>query len=285
MSINSLFLNPEILDELVDKINNVQPKKSVTSLLNSDGNLTVSNTPTQGSISIANEPNVDIINTPKIISEFVHNINLIESLNSTGSVENQISFTQSKNTISTNNNLSSILLDENQNLQLIQTKLKKINMINPYSSDGAPNDLLSSDGQGGITWQSNNGVNTLKYIFNDFKQQVATTSDSELSIYSSSLLSGFTIGRRIEILVNFSYYEQNNVPAVQIIAILNNDQIGQQIVNSSYDVDGSHITRSVNFNFINTQDKQTIDINLQINGGGNIYFDGGDYVSILIYEN
>lgn len=286
MSINSLTSNPQIIEDLVDKIEQNLPSQPITNISNSDNNLVIQVNGQSATLNLAQS--IDIINSLTLDGDLgVQDIN-------TNSVKLQLETANSK--ISFENDLKlelfngnhQVQLLQNGNLNLVNTNLKTNNMINPFPIDGQNNELLATDENNNLLWvpESEAGLNMTYQVFSLYQGQSSASSNTSLLLYSNPSIQGFIIGATTVIEVSFSYYETAGFSDPYYIqAIL--DGTTQNLVLTYLGLDSLHVPRKAIFSFTNTQQTQSLSISLVTTNPQpfvDLVIDSGDYFCLNISQ-
>ena len=281
MSINSLCSNPQILDDLIDKLENILPTEPIQDLTNTDNNVLVSVVNTE--IGIINlNTTLDVsgivcntyqgILTPSV--KFNDNINIKGGANTTYS---DISLNDTSIVISTNQNNHQMTLSDNFYLSNVQ--LKTGDMKNPFLTDGQAGQALSTNGNNSIIY-TNFETTLTKFITVNSFNQTFNTNNTSLNLYTGSDIGGFTIGKKCVIDVLFTTYSSVSAP-FYIDCVVNGNT---QTINTTIGEVGVHTSYGALFQYTNTAEIQTVSINIRPTQGA-LFVDTGDSFNILIYEN
>jgi hypothetical protein len=290
MSINSLLSNPIILDELQTIVNNYIPpsQEGITTLVNTDNNFDLSVLGNVGTVNLSNELTLNQITSAVIGNNEAAKLDITNNeldlkLQVTGGVNPNIILNEDSASLKISS-INSVILDSSGNLNFNNVLLKTNNMLNPFLLDGTNGQLLKTDGNNNLSWVNSSSFSLpmgLKNIFQTSIQQ-PVAENTVLELYNSDI-SGFTVGKKILITVNFTFYTDDLVNAIVLVKV---DNVLAKSINTSINNVFVHTYRGFTVNYLNTSTTQNLSIIIETNGslGTTFYTDGADYISVVINE-
>jgi hypothetical protein len=154
-------------------------------------------------------------------------------------------------------------------------------MVNPFNLDGSNGQLLGTDGNNNIQFYY--PVTTNKNIYNNYFNQNPSSGSGSLGLFSN-IINGFTLGKKSTVEVAFSFFQDGTTAPFNIYVSLGGVT---QTIQSFSTLTLNHLPYKVIFQFDNTSNSQNLTVTLTTSPPNDpqlFYIDGGDYISVNVYE-
>lgn len=253
MSVDSLCSNPKILNELILDIESNIPSVGITRIINQDNNL---NIVSNGANAIINL-NVNEINIQdEVIVDQINSLNILENTinfnNPSGSIVMDLSG------VHFNIGNKTIDYDNLGNLNFNSNTLILNGDDNILQLDGSENNMLSSNGDGTLSWitPQNRIDGLLKGIYSSSQlaQLTPQTQVTTLNVFTDISIDGFEVGKTSLIRLSLTFMKYTlSTDTAAINLIINGDTLSVDTMLN--DINLSQC-RGVIFKYVNTAPTQ-----------------------------
>jgi len=282
MSINSLTSNPTILNELLNKVEQAIPTTTIKTLSNTDENVVVTVLDFVGTVNLSTNLNLNSTESAKITTPSITSIGETLTIQASPNGNySEIILGTDYTALSINSDLNGVLIEQGSVTLTDNVNLKLNNMVNPFNLGGSNGQLLGTDGNNNIQFYY--PVTTNKNIYNNYFNQNPSSGSGSLGLFAN-IINGFTLGKKSTVEVAFSFFQDGTTAPFNIYVSLGGVT---QTIQSFSTLILNHLPYKVIFQFDNTSNSQNLTVTLTTSppiGPQLFYIDGGDYISVNVYE-
>jgi len=282
MSINSLTSNPTILNELLNKVEEAIPTTTIKTLSNTDENVVVTVLDFVGTVNLSTNLNLNSTESAKITTPSITSTGQTLTIQASPNGNySEIILGTDYAALSINSDLNGVLIEQGSVTLTDNVNLKLNNMVNPFNLDGSNGQLLGTDGNNNIQFYY--PVTTNKNIYNNYFNQNPSSGSGSLGLFSN-IINGFTLGKKSTVEVAFSFFQDGTTAPFNIYVSLGGVT---QTIQSFSTLTLNHLPYKVIFQFDNTSNSQNLTVTLTTSPPNDpqlFYIDGGDYISVNVYE-
>jgi len=278
MSINSLLSNTTILDELALLIQSKIPEgeAGISSLINTDNNVIDGVVGIIGNIDLEQNINITTATINELTTPNIQALNNV--LNITQGIVPQTTIDFNSGNLNFSVGASDIALTNTDELLFADISLKTNSMNNPFSLDGANNQLLQTDGSKNLSWVSQGGsLGYEKYYANYIYNQPPAIGNELLVIFNQTL-TGTTAGQTLLIDANFTFYvDFYGIMAMSVVI----DGLSYDIF-SYVDIANENVHIYRGFTHSSLLTSNDVNLTIKLTGVFNFSVDASDYMNVLV---